>query len=103
MRHRYHRVHHGHDDVLYVYLDGKKVLTIKNLFKMAQISINVDDNEADLDLVKQHVAAAAAALSDAISAGQSALAELQAFQISFSVSTDTAATAALAQEPDQAA
>ena len=53
---------------------------------MATLTLNVDDNQADLDALKTQVQAAADALTAAISGGQTALAALQAFQITFTAS-----------------
>lgn len=53
---------------------------------MATLSITVEDNQTDLDAIKQQVADASTALTSAIESGQAALAALQAFQINFTVS-----------------
>lgn len=80
--HRHHSLHRH----LYIYLNGVLKLTIKNIDHMATLSITVEDNQTDLDAIKQQVADASAALTSAIEAGQTALAALQAFQINFTVS-----------------
>jgi len=82
--HSYH--HHSRKENLYVYLNDKLVLTIKNIKKMATITLDVEDNQADLDTLKGQIADSVTALSTAIEAGNAALASLQAFQIAFTVS-----------------
>lgn len=70
---------HRHDGkTVHVYINGKLKLTLKN-YKMATISLEVQDNQTDLDTLKQQVASAEAALS-------AALAAIQSFQISFTAS-----------------
>lgn len=83
-RHRHHH-HYEHED-LYVYIRGQLVLIIKNIKKMAQITIDIEDNQSDLDTLKGQIADSVTALSTAIEAGNAALASLQAFQISFTAS-----------------
>lgn len=78
--------HHNKKDNLYVYLNYKKVLTIKNIKKMATLSITVTDNQADLDALKAQIKSASDALTSTIQAAQTALAALEAFEISFTVS-----------------
>lgn len=85
--HIYH--HHNKKENLYVYLNGKKVLTIKNIQKMATLSITVEDNQADLDSLKQQAQAASDAVNSAIAQLQTVASALAAFQISFTVSAPT--------------
>jgi hypothetical protein len=80
-RHTYR--HHHKRQNLYVYLNGKLVLTIKNIKKMADLTLKVTDNQDELDALKGQVNDAVTALTAAIESGQTALASLQAFQISF--------------------
>lgn len=82
-RHIHH--HHSEED-LYVYIKKKLILIIKNIQKMAIISIDIEDNQADLDTLKGQIATSVTALTNAIEAGNAALASLQAFQISFTAS-----------------
>jgi hypothetical protein len=56
---------------------------------MQTISINIDDNQNDLDTLKGQIADSVTALSTAIEAGNAALTALQAFQISFTASVAT--------------
>ena len=56
---------------------------------MATLSITVEDNQTDLDVLKGQVNDAVNALTTAIQNGQAALAALQAFQIAFTVSAPT--------------
>lgn len=81
--------HHNKKDNLYVYLNHKKVLTIKNIKKMATLSITVEDNQADLDAIKEQAKAASDAVDSAITQLQTVAAALAAFQINFTVSTPT--------------
>jgi hypothetical protein len=82
----HHRHHYFHRENLDVYINGKLVLIIKNIQKMATISIDIEDNQADLDTLKTQIADSVTALSTAIEAGNAALASLQSFQISFTAS-----------------
>ena len=86
--HHTYRNHHKREN-LYVYLNEKLVLTIKNIKKMATLSITVEDNQTDLDALKARVQPAADALTAAITELQAISAEFAAFQISFTVSTPT--------------
>jgi hypothetical protein len=88
----HHHVQHHHKkrrENLKIYLNGVLVLIIKNIQKMQTISINIDDNQGDLDVLKGQIADSVTALSSAIEAGNAALASLQAFQISFTASVAT--------------
>ncbi len=53
---------------------------------MATITIDVEDNQTELDAIKQQFTDAGTALTTAIEQAQAAAAALQAFAISFSVS-----------------
>jgi hypothetical protein len=88
MRHCSH--HHVHGETIRVYLNGKLSLTLKK-YKMQTISINVDDNQADLDALKQRAQAASDAITAGITELQTVGAELQAFQITFTASVPPAA------------
>ena len=81
-----HRHRHRFSENLYVHINGKKVLTIKNIQKMAIISINVDDNQADLDALKSQITQASADFQTALTNAQAAIAAFEAFQITFTAS-----------------
>ena len=83
MRHRSH--HHAHGETIRVLINGKLSLTLKH-YKMQTISINVDDNQADLDALKSQAQAASDALTAAITQLETVSAALTAFQITFTAS-----------------
>lgn len=85
-RHSYVHHHKHYRENLDVCINNKLVLTIRNIQKMAIININVDDNQAELDALKQQAADALASITDGITKAQAVAEALQAFQISFTAS-----------------
>lgn len=83
MRHRSHHLTHG--ETIKVYVNGILKLKLKH-YKMQTISINVDDNQADLDALKSQAQAASDALTAAIAQLETVSAALTAFQITFTAS-----------------
>lgn len=71
---------------LYLYINGKLILTIKRIKTMANIIIDVEDNQAELDALKAQAADALTAITDGITKAQAVADALQAFQISFTAS-----------------
>jgi len=53
---------------------------------MAIISINVDDNQADLDALKEQITKASADFQTALTNAQAAIAAFESFQITFTAS-----------------
>ena len=93
-RHQYHPHHHSWRESLDVFINGKLKLTIKNIQKMATISIEIDDNEADLDTAVANFqtaydalqASTLANLGQALADLQTAQTALAGFKISFTAS-----------------
>jgi hypothetical protein len=94
MKHRHHHHHPFENEDLYVYINGKFSLIIKNIEKMATVSIDIEDNQADLTTLVTNFQTAYTALQNSTLSGLSqALADLStaeaalaAFQISFTAS-----------------
>lgn len=97
--HQYAPRHHYERENLDVYINRKLILTIKNIQKMATISIDIEDNEADLQTLVANFQTAYAALQNAtLSNLTQTLADLTtasdalaAFQISFTASVPPSA------------
>jgi hypothetical protein len=94
MKYRHSYCHRFEHENLCVYLNGKEVLTIKNIEKMANISIDIEDNQTDLATLVTNVQTAftglqnstLSGLSQALADLETALNALAAFQISFTAS-----------------
>lgn len=94
MKFRHTHQHHSRGTTLVVYIQGKKVLTIKNIKKMATISIDIEDNDADLQTAIANFKTAydglqsstLAGLPDALAALTTANDALAGFKISFTAS-----------------
>lgn len=94
MKYRYSHHHHDEHGNLYVYLNKKLTLIIKNFEKMSIIQIDVEDNAPDLATAVANFqtaydalqASTLANLTTALADLQTANAALAAFQISFTAS-----------------
>lgn len=92
MRHRFHHHLHKHDgfdceaEELYISLRGQELACLIITKDMATISIEVDDNAADLAPLVQAVADASTAVETALTALKTASDALAAFQITFTAS-----------------
>lgn len=92
-RHVHHHNHFGRYD-LYVYINGGLKLIIKNIKKMANVIIDIEDNQSDLTTAVDAVSSAITALegatlsgvADALAALNTAQSAISAFKISFTAS-----------------
>lgn len=99
MKHRVHHWHISNREPLYIYLNGKLILTLKNYKNMATLSIDIEDNAVDLttlvaDFQTAYTALKGATISNlaqALTDLDTAETALAAFQITFTASVPPAA------------